>query len=848
MEMDNERGVSHFLEHMIFNGSRDHPSQDALNQAIQSIGGRDNAGTSREQTSYFINCPSENWKEALAILTDMVNRPVLDQGEFEREREVVLEEIRLAKDNHTGWLFHEMMRKAFEHHVYQHPVLGYEETLQGLTVDNMRDYHSRFYVPNNMFLVAAGDFDAEEMMSETRSLWNDISSRDVTIPDTWKEDPQNDTREIFIPRDVESVYFQFFFKGPSLLNEDFPALHVLMTALGDGESSRLVKRLKNEKTLVSQVGSTLYGMNDSAIIGFGGRTDDPDKLDDIARESTDVLNGFLEDGISREELEKAKRIAHADRVFQAETTIGMTSETGYLATSGGVEFPFLFEQKLEDVTAGDVNSAARRYLSADRLTIGAVIPSGAKPPNVSMKKLQRHGSDAEQPDSQLSSIDMERLDALMQETIATPAEGARGSGLLWSTKLENGLQVVIKENPKNPVVAISILTRGGLSLEPQGKNGVAELTQNLLVKGTSNRTAEQIALEVEEMGGSIATSVQSEYCTLGGSFLSEDFEKGMDILADIVVNSTFPENELDKSRSRQLARIKSNQDDPYARTRLLFKKALFGDEHPFGNPIIGAADTVPGLTRDDVREYYRAEFDPGRMVIAISGDVSRSRLMTEVERLLEPLPYRGGVSGPIPVNPPVDQPVTVDDPVEREQVLLMLGNMGPGYDSDDLPAFQVMNTVFGGGSHSRLFTRLRGEEGLAYSVYSSSSTGSGQGYYLAHIGTSPGTREQALQGILREMELMKQDVTEEEVQRAIISIISGHKLALQSNAALAANFGGHSVLGMPPDFDEQLLARIREVTSEDVMEMATKYLDTENYVLVRGGQLDAEQVRRMEGE
>jgi len=138
------------------------------------------------------------------------------------------------------------------------------------------------------------------------------------------------------------------------------------------------------------------------------------------------------------------------------------------------------------------------------------------------------------------------------------------------------------------------------------------------------------------------------------------------------------------------------------------------------------------------------------------------------------------------------------------------------------------------------------EEGLAYSVYSSTATGSEQGYYLAYIGTSPSTREQALEGFIREMELMKKDVTDEEVERAITSIVSGHKLALQGNSALVTNFGGHAVLGMQPDYDEQLLEKIKGVTKEMVMECASKYLDTSKYVLVRSGKLDAQQIRRME--
>ena len=728
MESEKERGMSHFLEHMLFNGCKSLPSQEELNTAIQAIGGRDNAGTSREQTSYFISVPSENHLEALRILTDMVNRPLLTAEEFEREREVVLEEINLSKDHHSGWLFNQMMQSAFEHHAYAHPVLGYAETLKDMTVEDMRAYHARFYVPGNMVLLAAGDFDSTELLSEIRRHWRDISAAKVEIPDTRREDKQDKTRRVMIQRDVETVYFEFYFKGPALTSGDFPALQLMSIAAGDGESSRLTKRLKNELALVSQIGSYVYGMNDASIIDFGGRTDDPAKLDRIAEETSRVLNEILRDGLTKEELEKAKRICYADRVFQTETTLGTTSETGHMTVSGGLDFAFEYDDRLEDVTLEEVKDVARRYLVGDMLTVGAIIPEDANPSKMEMKKLKKHDDDLGDQRTG-ASIDFEKLDSMVLDAVETPAVGggARGSGLVWSTTLDNGMKLILKENSKNPVVAISLMARGGLGLESEHKNGVAQLTQNLLVKGTTHRTAEEIAGQIEEMGGSIGSSAQSEYSTLSASFLAEDFEKGMEIIADIAINSTFPEEELIKARDRQLTRIRGRQDDPYSRARILFKKALFGEGHPFGDPALGSEETVAELTREDVLAYYRAEFDPARMVISISGDVSRARVLNEVSRLLGALPYRGSMSLPPAIRQPLEAKDVVDDPVDREQVMIMLGNLGPGYDDEDLPAFQVMNTVFGGGSNSRLFTRLRGEEGLAYSVYSSTAIGSEQG-------------------------------------------------------------------------------------------------------------------------
>ena len=375
-------------------------------------------------------------------------------------------------------------------------------------------------------------------------------------------------------------------------------------------------------------------------------------------------------------------------------------------------------------------------------------------------------------------------------------------------------------------------------MEPEGKTGIADFTNRMLLKGTKTRSAEKIAEDLSSIGA-VITLVDNPwipyddvYTTHSYTFIKfqtidEFADKGIELLSDIVKNPTFPEEEIEKVRKEMMMLLGRKEGSTRQTVRDLFYAILFGD-HPYGKPIMGTPQTIGSITRDDLVAFHQKFYSPNNMIITVVCNGSAGQMANKIEKAFVNMPQVDFPAPNIPTPQGLTAPVKAQEIMEKEQVYIYLGGPLPGIFSADVPALKVMNSILS----SRMGLNLREKQGLAYSVGSSANFDKQFGWFVATIGTRPQNYDVALKGILAEMERMKEEeVSPEELEKAKNGIWGRLLFYRLSRVNQAYYMSVNEFKEVGYDYDDKYIKRIRQVTIDQVKQVAEKYLDTENYVL-----------------
>jgi len=376
-EEERIHGISHFYEHMFFKGTEKRGVGE-IDRVIKSLGGYNNAFTSKEYTAYYVVLPSENFSLAADVLVDAIRNSVFPGEEIEKELGVIKEEINRKEDDPTGTLYEEMFKLMFAGTPYAHPVLGTKETISGITREDFRNYLDKFYVPNNMSAVIVGDVKTDEAIREIRRLTDD-----------WKSDPAVENRlvSVDIPesggikgfeleKDVQMSYVMMAFRtsGYRDLKEN-AVLDVCSSILGEGKSSRLYRRLVEEEQLVSSVQAFIYPLSHTGLFVIFA-TMDKDKVRDFRKSVLEEVERLRIEPVSDDELNKVQTMLKADFQFSNETDSNIAYTLGHFTILDMLDHAVEYERSIEAVTTGDVRRYAGKTLDPGSYTIGIISPRG----------------------------------------------------------------------------------------------------------------------------------------------------------------------------------------------------------------------------------------------------------------------------------------------------------------------------------------------------------------------------------------------------------------------------------------------------------------------------------------
>lgn len=786
-------GLSHILEHMLFKGTETRGAGDIARQ-IQDHGGYINAYTSFDRTVYWIDVPSAGVPAALDVLCDAMMNSTLPEDEYVKEQEVIRREFAMGFDDPNRQAMLLLLRTMYAESPYQHPVIGYLEVYNKLTRDDVLEYYQRRYPPNNLTFVIVGDVDAGAVLKQIEEFFAGYPRRalePVYVPAEPSQLGPRAAHEEF-PTEITRLYAAWHV--PALDDPDAPALEVLAEALGSGRSSLLNRQIRERKNLAHSIGAGVYSMPTQGAF-FVSALCDPDKRGEVEEEILAVIADVRENGVAPEIVAKAQRSLLASQLHQLATMRGKASSHGSnWQLTRNLDFGRHFLEAINKVTPEEVREVARKYLLPDRINVASLNPPGT---------LADAGHGAEAAD-------------------ASPVR---------RIELDNGLRLLVREDPSLPLVSMTAAFRGGLLAETADNNGITSLLARLLPKGTQTRSAEEIADLIESAGGGVNADSGNNSLSLSVEVLQPDLELGMELMADMLLHPAFPEREIEIERRAQIAGIKAEEDQITVVARNALRENLYGS-HPYALRGNGREETVLAITLQDLQAFHKEHAVARNGVLAVFGDVDADEVVRLAEKYFGAMPAGEMALAEPPEVAALQEGVAVTEVRDKQQAVLMVGYKGIGITDPDRPVLELIDEA-SSQMGSRFFDRIREEMGLAYFVGASQMIGLVPGVFAFYAGTDPERVDEVVAALNEEIaELAEEGLTEEELERAKRRLLGAEAIRNQSNSAFSTSTAVNELVGLGYDHQEKRAAEIEAVTVEDTKRVARKYFQDENAVEV----------------
>ncbi|MBQ9454934.1 MAG: insulinase family protein [Thermoguttaceae bacterium] len=795
-------GLSHVLEHVVAGGSTTKRSEKEIRDLIDTFGGVTNAYTSLDVTSYFIDCPVRNVETCIELIADQMQHAAFIPSEFDRELEVVQRELADGEENRARVMWKLAQETLYQESPAHLPIIGYLDVLRQVKREQIIDFYRERYVPNNMVFVVCGDVQTDAVLNQVvREFAGTPRGFDANV--FVKPEPaQNTTREAIREMDGSTTDILLAFPTVNLYSQDLFTLDLLSYILSEGDSSRMVRDMQYDQSLVLSVGTSSYTPT-FARGYFGIRMSVLPQNEQKAIET--ALNHIYRlktDLVSPAELAKAKKQKASELIFEHQTVQQQAESlaSSYLAT-GSPMFDEAYVAGLQKVTAEQIRAAANKYFRPEVLTTIKIVPQGT---------LASQGKTGKAENASKQDV---------QQFI-----------------LPNGLKVLVKRDTHLPMVDMKIYTLGGDLFDSEETAGRANFIASMLDKGTPTRTAEEITSWFDSVGGFVAFSSGRNTYSGGFSVMKEDYPRALEIVADCWQNAAFPKEKFDQVKTLLLGSIARRSENPQAELFETWADAL-PNTTPFHLVSGGKLETVSRMTPESLRAFYRENvLDPENSILTLYGDLDVAEAKALIAKYFGTMPKLAthktvnfARSNALPEN------VKIHKVTGKETGMVLISFAAPPLkiNEKELMAVRLLNAVMAGYGYPGgwLHEELRGE-GLVYAVHCVTRSSMVPGYMIFIAQTSPDKVDEVVGRLFKNIEKAKAgQITPEELNIAKQKLCALHAQSDTTISEQAVQQGLNVLYGLGIDFDRGYDDRVNATTLEDVKAAARKFLGG-NYVQV----------------
>jgi zinc protease len=808
-ERPGEEGLAHFHEHMLFKGTERRGVGDVAAE-VEGAGGRINAFTSFDVTCYHATLPSAEVATGLDVLSDAVLHSVFDEEEIAREIEVVLEEIRRGEDSPGSVLGNAVFAEAYQKHPYRAPILGTHESVASLDRTRVRSFFERWYRPDNLSVVVVGEFDREALLAQIHAAFGALEPSGV-VRGRPTEPAQQRLRTIVAPRPFERTSLELVHPAVGLRHPDAPILDLLAFVLGNGDSSRLVRRVKERDALVDRIDASCYTPLDPGLFSVSIETDGA-RAEAAIEAAVREVERLRAEPVSEEELEKARANFLAMEDFERESVTGLAQKLGgfhHLAGDYRAEAPYL--EQVRSARPADLQRVATEYLGSDRLTVGAVVPEGETP-----------------------GLDEARIRAAVERgaertarAFAPPRHVPAPTGI-HSYELPGGAQLHVAPRHDVPVVAARAAFLGGLLSETAESSGLSAFLSGMWLRGTRShsaadfaRTTEGLAAEIDGFSGRSSIGLTLE--TTRGQL-----DAALDLFCEVLLEPAFDPEEIERERRETLAAIERREDRLAQRAYLLFAETHYR-QHPYRRPVLGSAESVRAVDEGALRGHQARLVNAPNLALAVAGDIDPDALARRLSSHLADLPAGPFVAPAPEVEEPPREIREASIHKDRAQAHLVIGFRGVTVHDEDRFTLEVISQLLAGQGGS-LFLELRDRRSLAYSVSATNVEGVAPGTFSVYIATAPDKFDEARRGLLEELDTLLQSPPDPgALDRARRCLTGNFVIDQQRNAVHAAQMALGARYGLGPASAQAFPERISAVGPEDVLRVARRVIDLDAY-------------------
>jgi zinc protease len=785
-------GLSHVLEHMLFKGTTTRPGS-RIDQEVQEAGGYMNAYTSFDRTVYHVNVPNTGGKVAIDILCDIMQHATLPADELAKELDVIRREMDMNQDDPGRRAGRRLFECAFTRSPYRHTIIGYPEIFNDLKSEDIVGYYRQRYIPNNMFFVVVGDIKADDAIAQITCAFKGSKARPMPPSVLPAEPKQTGARDIIEEAPIELGHVHVTWHTPDLRHPDMPVIDILAALLGSGRSARLYREVREKKGLVTSIDAWTYNPGEIGLFGASAVVDGSKFT--AAREALLAeIERIKNEPVPAEELAKVVKQFVASTLATRKTMHGQAQELGsnWIGTND-LNFSERYIAAIKAVSTDDLQRVARKYFTTDNRTVYALLPQGAAPK-------------AQQSDEIFKDQAIQKI------------------------TLPNGLRLLVKEDHRLPFVEIRAAFQGGVLAETEANNGICQLMSKMLLQGTARRSAEQIATEIESVGGSIDSFSGNNSFGVSVEVLSSDFDTAMDVFADVMLHPSFPKESFEIERRVQLESIREQRDHLLHSCSRAMRRALFGPT-TYGLDSSGNETSVAKLATNDLQHFHKCFAVPNNCVLSIFGDIKLERVKEALTKAFGSWAQNTALNTGIPKTAALKELKRVSETRDKKQAVVVVGFAGLSVKDSDRYALELVQEACSD-LGSRLFLRIREELGLAYYCGAQNFVGVAPGYFSFYVGTAPDQVELVEQELLAEAALLREKgLSAEELSRAKAKLIGQKKIARQDLGGYAYTTALDELYGLGYANSDTEDEKYEAVTIQQTKQVAEKYFTPKALVI-----------------
>ena len=820
-ETPGKTGYAHLFEHIMFEGSKHHNHSHF--DPLQKVGATLNGSTTTDRTNYWETLPSNYLELALWLESDRMGflLDALDQKRFDIQRDVVKNERRQSYENRPYGIADLHLQEALHPlpHPYHWPTIGYHEDLDVATLDDAHQFFQRFYSPSNASLAIAGDFNSASVKEMVHRYFSDLP------PGPPLARPQRTDSTLLCNVEL-SLYDQVQLPRLTLAWPTIPQFHrdaaplsLLATIMASGKSSRLYKRLVYEKRIAQTISAhhapaELTGSFEVEAIAAAGINEN-----DLKKELSHALEDLLNSAPTGQEMEIAKNRIQWRAVRQMSRIGGFGGKADNLNAFnvfGGD--PGLLNEDLRkylEVQSEDVSRVAKTYLSDRRVQL-VVLP---------------------QPKHSISSVGIDRTKTPPPQKLRpfSPPAPVRAT-------LQNGLNILMVEKRGAPMVAFSLLFDAGAIQDPIDLSGLTSFTTGMLQEGTLNRSSADIAQEFDFMGTRLFSGAGRERIQVGTEALLNHWPRALDLIADLLQNPSFPENEIDRIRTERLTSLKSLRDDAAFSAMQLSPMLVFGKDSSYGHPILGTEKAVESFNRANLINHFKANFGPKGTTLLVVGDITPDEVIKRATASFGDWENKnqgtqlwdGSTTSAI-----TESALHMLDKPGAAQSVIRLSSAGIKRNNPDYFALILLNDLFGGQFTSRLNLNLRQDKGYSYGFHSGFDWYRDGSLIWAGGSVQSEVTKESIEETLKEFRDIgkTRQITRTEFKTTKEGILRMFPSGFETLSQILDHLGNIAHFKLPDDYYSNFTKAISDVTLSDMHRVAQNWVNMQQISLLMVGDL-----------
>ena len=815
-ERPGQTGYAHLFEHLMFQGSQN-SGGEYLN-LVDSVGATDLNGTTWfDRTNYFQTVPTGALDRILFLESDRMGHMLeaIDQAVLDEQRGVVQNEKRQGDNQPYSKIWEELLKQVFPPgHPYSWETIGSMEDLEAASLEEMQEWFRTYYGPNNAVLVIAGDVQAAEVLKRVEHWFGDIPpGPPLTVQEEWIPRHTSERRQILQDR-VPQERIHIVWTGPRWGTSDAHQLSLAANILANGKNSRLYERLVYRDQLATDVAMGGYFLEIAGMLILEVSVKPGIDIDVVEKIARSEIAEFLRKGPTAKELARVQTQERAGFLRGIERIGGFGGKSAVLAENmvyGGN--PGLYQKALDDVanaTTKDVREAAQRWLGQPPY-VGLVVPY---------------------PELTTTGIAADRS-TVPEATDPKPAKFPEFS----RTTLASGLDIIVVERPSIPVVDFSLVFDAGYAADRADLQGEASMTMAMLDEGAGKLDALEISEQLASLGATLASGAGLDTASVGLSALNENLDASLKLFADVVLNPTFPANELERLRSQYRTRIQQEKSQPMSMALRVLPGLLYGEGHVYAQPLTGSGTekTIDAINRADLADWHETWFRPNNATLLIVGDTTLDEIVPRIEKLFsdwEPadVPKKTIAT----VERTAEDVIYLIDKPGAEQSILFAGQLVVPMDNPDETAIEAFNDILGGQFSARINMNLREEKHWSYGARTTIIPTSAQRPFFAYAPVQTDKTAESLAEILREIKEIRAENPPQadelaRVQNSNTMSLSGR---WETNGAVLGALGEIVSFGLPDDYWGTYAERLNKISVEQVSAVGINMLDPEQLTLV----------------